>query len=518
MKTDGYDKKIARKNRRRFVFAKGVCYTGHMENSRYGAEKMQRKLPGAFLDRMKGQLGADYEAFLASYNRERTYGLRYNPLKAEREAFLRQMPFALRPVPWAAEGFYYEPAAQPGRHVLHEAGAYYIQEPSAMAVVPLLDPQPGERILDLCAAPGGKSTHIAGRMRGQGLLVANEVTASRAGVLSQNIERMGVANCVVCREEPERIAALFPAFFDRVLVDAPCSGEGMFRKDETAVAEWSEENVAMCAARQREILEEASRTVRPGGVLVYSTCTFSPSEDEEMAEDFVRAHPDYFIEGTPVRLMPHLAEGEGHFAVRFRREGQMDADGCRAAAACAGRRGTEGGLYARCGEGPGGKKKRDGVNGKRGGKSTDVSGEREKAACDFLYRELELTEDSAAAMFAGRVTQNFGNAVYLTPEEMPPLDGIRLERPGLQLGLCEKGRMKPSHALALALRPEDVGRSYQMTPEQAAAYVRGETFAVDPALKGWYLLSVQGYSLGFGKAAGGQMKNHYPKGLRRPLM
>ncbi len=483
----------------------------HMERDRYEEKKPAAKLPAAFLERMKRQLGSDYEAFAASYDRERTYGLRYNPLKAKREDFLQRMPFALRSVPWAEEGFYYEPAAQPGRHMLHEAGAYYIQEPSAMAVTPLLDPQPGERILDLCAAPGGKSTHIAGRMRGAGLLVANEVAPSRARVLSQNIERMGAANCVVCREEPERIAALFPGFFDRVLVDAPCSGEGMFRKEETAVAEWSEENVAMCAARQREILEQAALTVRPGGVLVYSTCTFSVAEDEDMVGGFLALHPEYALEGAPVRLMPHLAEGEGHFAARFRRAGQADA-------AYAGGRRTEDGLCARRADGRSRKNKSGGGNGRRAGKGADASEAREKAVTDFLYRELGLTEDGAETLFAGRVTQNFGDALYLTPEEMIPLDGIRLERPGLQLGFCEKDRFRPSHALALALRPEAVGKSYQMTPGEAAAYVRGETFAVDPALKGWYLLTVQGFSLGFGKAAGGQMKNHYPKGLRRPLL
>ncbi len=443
---------------------------------------------------MQRQLGAAYDAFLASYEKERTYGLRYNPLKASREDFLREAPFALRAVPWAEEGFYYEPSEQPGRHMLHEAGAFYIQEPSAMAVVPLLDPQPGERILDLCAAPGGKSTHIAGRMRGQGLLVSNEIVPSRAKVLSQNIERLGVANCVVCREEPARIAALFPAFFDRVLVDAPCSGEGMFRKDETAIAEWSAENVALCAARQRDILREAAKTVRPGGVLVYSTCTFSEAEDEDAAEDFLAMCPEYRMEGEPLRLMPHLAEGEGHFAVKFRRIGGTS-------------EGTSEKDHA-------GSREKD-VSGRKGRKPVRAAG---KLADDFLYKELELTEAGRKALFDGRTLQPFGEALYLVPDAMIPLDGLRIERPGLQIGFCEKDRLRPSHALALALRPEYVRKSCAMTPKQAAAYIRGETFAVDPARKFWYLLTVQGFSIGFGKAAGGQMKNHYPKGLRRPFV
>ena len=198
-------------------------------------------LPGAFAERMQRLLGGEYEAFAASYGQARQYGLRRNLQKSTEEEFIGVMPFPLEKISWAREGYYYDPAAQPGRHVFHEAGAYYIQEPSAMAVVEALAPKPGERILDLCAAPGGKSTQIAGRMQGQGLLVSNEIIGDRARVLSQNVERMGVSNCVVCNEKPERIASLFPAFFDRVLVDAPCSGEGMFRKEEAARKEWSPE-------------------------------------------------------------------------------------------------------------------------------------------------------------------------------------------------------------------------------------------------------------------------------------
>ncbi len=246
-------------------------------------------LPKAFAERMQRLLGGEYEAFEASYGQARQYGLRRNLLKGTEEEFIGAMPFPLEKISWAREGFYYDAAVQPGRHVLHEAGAYYIQEPSAMAAVEALAPKPGERILDLCAAPGGKSTQIAGRMQGQGLLVSNEIIGERARILSQNVERMGVSNCVVCSEKPERIASLFPAFFDRVLVDAPCSGEGMFRKDEAARQEWSQKAVQMCAERQALILDEAARTVRPGGVLVYSTCTFSPEENERVIEQFAGA-------------------------------------------------------------------------------------------------------------------------------------------------------------------------------------------------------------------------------------
>ena len=472
-----------------------------------------KTLPTAFLERMKEQLGNQYEAFYASYDRERTYGLRYNPLKTDKEHFVKKLPFTLRDVPWAEEGFYYEVADQPGKHALHEAGAFYIQEPSAMAVVSVLDPKPGECILDLCAAPGGKSTQIAGRMRGQGLLVSNEIVPSRAKILSQNIERMGVANCVVCREEPKRLAEVFPAFFDRVLVDAPCSGEGMFRKDDTAIAEWSPKNVAMCAARQRDILDQAAGMVCPGGVLVYSTCTFSVQENEDVISGFIEKHPDFVIEksvlsGMPgtdqtIRLWPHRIEGEGHFIARL----------CKAEVSARA-------VYRSVAEETADAYKRVRQTGKYKGKDRSTvraHGKSTREICeDFLYKELGLTDRGMEALLKKRVLFNFGEALYLIPEEMIPLNGLQIERPGLQIGFCEKDRLKPSHALALSLHPEYVCRHYELSPEQTDRYLRGETFSVDSDLRGWYLLSVQGFSIGFGKATGGQMKNHYPKGLRRP--
>lgn len=476
---------------------------------------IEKKLPSAFLERMRKQLGDRYEAFLSGYDRERTYGLRYNPLKIDRERFLREMPFALREVPWAEEGFYYEASEQPGRHVLHEAGAFYIQEPSAMAVVEILDPKPGECILDLCAAPGGKSTQIAGRMRGQGLLVSNEIVPSRAKILSQNIERLGVANCVVCREKPERLAEKFPLFFDRVLVDAPCSGEGMFRKDDTAIAEWSPENVDMCAARQHDILGQAAEMVCPGGVLVYSTCTFSVQENEDVINNFVEEHSDFVIEEATlrgvisesdrtIRLWPHLVEGEGHFVARLRKADGARRTDYRTIAEEPAARITNAEESAAVHRKDKGKR-----NAKNSGRTPDGLYE------TFLYDELGLTESGREKLFKQRVLYNFGEALYLIPEEMIPLKGLQVERPGLQIGVCERDRLKPSHALALFLHPEHVSKHYEMTPDQAVHYLHGETLSVDSGLRGWYLLCAQGCSVGFGKATGGQMKNHYPKGLRR---
>ena len=228
-------------------------------------------LPEAFLERMKRQLGDEYESYLDSLNRSRAVALRFNPLKGE----IPQLPFVGQPVPWEPMGYYYDPDARPGLHVFHEAGVYYLQEASAMAPVALLDPQPGERVCDLCAAPGGKTTQIAGRMMGRGFLLCNEINPKRAKILSRNIERMAVSNALVTNEHPVTLAQRFAGFFDRVLVDAPCSGEGMFRKEEAAVTDWSQETVEMCARRQAEILSSAAALIRPGGHLVYSTCTLS---------------------------------------------------------------------------------------------------------------------------------------------------------------------------------------------------------------------------------------------------
>lgn len=469
-------------------------------------------LPGAFMERMQRLLGGEYEAFLASYGQERQYGLRRNLLKGTEEEFINRMPFPLEKISWAREGYYYDAAVQPGRHALHEAGAYYIQEPSAMAAVAALVPKPGERILDLCAAPGGKSTQIAGRMQGRGLLVSNEVIGERARILSQNVERMGVTGCVVCSEKPERIAALFPAFFDRVLVDAPCSGEGMFRKEEAAREEWSPEAVQMCAERQAAILEEAAKTVRPGGVLVYSTCTFSPEENEGTVSAFLRTHEEYNIEetelegtlsqgraawigqpaagiGHTMRIWPHLQRGEGHYIARLRKRGS-----------------TAGDLREQ-------KAEQKGDSGKG---MWQVTGDKKlcKLVEGFLWDDLEI-DGAWMERHPGQVVR-FGDQIYLVPEEMISLAGMKVLRPGLQIATEKKNRLEPAHALARSLLPADSGRFYGLTEQEALAYLRGESIVCGEQ-KGWMVVSYGGYALGFGKASGGQIKNHYPKGLRKTL-
>ncbi|MCM1145619.1 MAG: RsmF rRNA methyltransferase first C-terminal domain-containing protein [Blautia sp.] len=469
-------------------------------------------LPQAFEERMQKMLGGEYAEFLAAYEKERLYGLRFNPLKAAREDFLKRAPFSLEPVVWCSDGFYYQPEEQPGKHILHEAGAYYIQEPSAMSAAEVLAPQAGDKVLDLCAAPGGKSTQIAGKMQGKGLLVSNEIIPGRAKILSQNIERMGIANAVVCKEEPERLATLFPAFFDKILVDAPCSGEGMFRKDETAVREWSPGHVKMCADRQRYLLEQAAKMLKPGGVLVYSTCTFSAEENESVISSFVHKHREFSIgkasqasffepgrkewveepaediEDT-MRLWPHKIKGEGHFIAKLQKEaGSVCGKPLRTVEEAAGKKGID--------------KNREEIA---------------KSCLCFLREELGVSGKTLDELLENGIILPFGEHIYCIPRQMRTLEGLKIIRPGLHLCTRKKNRFEPSHALALYLSGQTMGQYYEMTKEQAKSYLRGETFVCDGKLKGWTLLTMDGYSLGFGKAVGGQMKNNYPKGLRKQL-
>lgn len=462
-------------------------------------------LPEAFLEKMEQLLGSEFEAFLNSYDDERVQGLRFNTLKSDLESFLvhNRERFDLKEIPWCREGFYYRQETRPGRHPYHEAGVYYIQEPSAMAVVSLLDPQPGDKVLDLCAAPGGKTTHIAGRLRGEGLLVSNEIHPARARILSQNVERMGIGNAVVTNEDSGRLKKYFPEFFDRIVVDAPCSGEGMFRKDEQARAEWSEENVRICAARQQEILDNAADMLRPGGMMVYSTCTFSPEEDEEGIAGFLERHPEFSIVTVPAeeklpglsaarpewsrparadmaetyRIWPHKAGGEGHYLA----------------------------LLLKAGE------ERDMVRKKKMHTPkywNDRNGI--KVVQEFLRDTCTAFEIQPERLVL------FGDQIYQIPDEMPDFSGLKVLRPGLHLGTLKKNRLEPSHALALFLRPKQVRFHISLAGEEQPIldYLRGNTLPDEEGRKGWTLVCVDGYSVGWAKASSGILKNHYPKGLR----
>ena len=428
-------------------------------------------LPQAFLNRMKNQLGPEYPDFLASLERPRAVALRYNPLKGQAPA----MDFTGDPVPWEPQGYYYDPNARPGLHPYHEAGVYYLQEASAMAPVALLDPQPGERVCDLCAAPGGKTTQIAGRMMGDGFLLCNEINPKRAKILSRNIERMAVSNALVTNEHPQRLAERFAGFFDRVLIDAPCSGEGMFRKEEAAVTDWSQETVEMCARRQAEILHSGATLVRPGGRLVYSTCTFAPEEDEGAVEAFLAAHPEFSLEAVEnpwfdcvapgmYRMWPHKLLGEGHFAAVLRKSGESD-------------------------EAP-----------------DTPKGEKLPREWSNFAKALDIELPRGKAM-------TFGQTLFWAPEDMPDIHRLKVLRPGLELGTEKKGRFEPAHALALWLKDCSTVQPLAADSRELSAYLHGDV--IPSAQKGWCLVTVDGYSMGWGKGDGNVLKNHYPKGLRR---
>ena len=427
-------------------------------------------LPQEFLERMESRLGEEYPEYLESLERPRAVALRFDPMKR-----IPALPFGLEPVPWEPAGHYYDPESRPGLHPYHEAGVYYMQEASAMAPVVLLDPQPGERICDLCAAPGGKSTQIAGRLRGEGLLLCNEIEPKRAKILSRNIERMGVGNALVTNEHPAVLAERFVGFFDRVLVDAPCSGEGMFRKEEAAVTDWSVQTVRMCADRQRQILHSAAAMVRPGGRLVYSTCTFAPEENEETVAAFLASHPDFYPEEVDApwfakgengsfRLWPHKLKGEGHFAAVLRRQGDEETPEVRIKA-------------------------------------------------DKLPKEwLDFAEGLDIRLSAGRPVQ-FGQSLYWAPRELPDIGRLKVLRPGLELGIVKKGRFEPAHALALWLKDCANAESFSADSDEMRRFLHGDV--VPSARRGWCLVQVDGYGIGWGKGDGTVLKNHYPKGLRR---
>lgn len=523
------------------------------------------ELPELFVEKMKYLLGEEFPDFIESYKEERRFGLRINPLKEQGE--LPDFIVSSKKIPWTEEGFYYDPDVRPGKHPFHEAGLYYIQEPSAMAVTEALKPRPGENILDLCAAPGGKTTHIAGKMGGAGLLVSNEIHPARARILSQNVERMGIVNTVVLNEDPVHMAPLFPAFFDGIVVDAPCSGEGMFRKDENARTEWSPEHVRMCADRQDNILDCAVSMLSAGGRIVYSTCTFSPEENEGTIARFLLRHPDFKVErpvcaewfsngrpewagglsclGDTVRIWPHKAEGEGHFLALLVRTAHEDeiAGGFETNGVASFEK-NDGYSFERIGENS--RKKNNIVNnvnsnirnktgnsrGKKNPESQVRLDEFQEFCHDALCDPERFTKNTASGPACSPISDgeascvrlmSFGDNLYRIPAQAPSLDGLKVLRPGLHLGTIKKGRFEPSHALALALRKDEVKLFAGLKDgETAFRYLRGEALDVqavdcgDPKGKGWVLMTFCGYSLGWAKLSGGVLKNHYPKGLRIP--
>lgn len=425
-------------------------------------------LPDAFINRMRQQLGNELTAFLHALEEPPVKGIRLNPLKpTDGESHYGSD----HQIPWADGGFYLPEDSGAGVSILHAAGAFYIQEPGAMLPAAVLDARPGERILDLCAAPGGKSTQIGCSMRGQGMLVCNEPVPKRAQILSGNIERLGIPNAIVTCEWPDRLAARWPEAFDAVLVDAPCSGEGMFRRDPETRKEWTPEKAEGCAARQREILAAAARLVRPGGRLVYSTCTYNPAENEENALWFTDIFKTFHTESFTLpgidapdgvyTCYPHRLKGEGQFAALFRREGTGNAN---------------------------------------------IPDDRSLPAPS----KEELTAFTIVFPSFPKPTHKLGKTLVYMPE-LPDLQGVKVIRAGLHIGEIRGKTAVPDHAAALCFRAPEIQKT-DLSPEEAVRFMAGET--IPGNAEGWTLMRYHGLAVGWGKGSDGMIKNHYPKGLR----
>ena len=433
-------------------------------------------LPEKFKERMKAQLGENYGAFISSYDRQPYKAIRVNTLKISVEKFKEISPFDnLTPVPWEPNGFYVTDE-KAGRQFLHAAGLYYVQEPSAMCAAPLLEVKPGERVLDLCSAPGGKGTQLAQAMQSEGIIVLNEINFSRAKILSQNVERLGITNAAVISENPKKVCDYFEGYFDKVLVDAPCSGEGMFLKEENAVKEWSEDNVIACANRQSLILDSAQKALKPNGLLVYSTCTFAPEEDERQVENFLKKHHGFKLLSMK-KLYPHECKGEGHFVALMQKP-----DG----------------------------EERDVPLFKLKTPNKDVKFEWESFRMHTLYTKREYEN-----------LHFTGETLYCIPDGCPELP-FKILRAGLRLGDVTKSKMgflhfEPSHALAMTIG-KDWGMCFGVNDEGALDYLRGLSIPyedVDHLMQyGWFPLVYKGYPLGWCKVTERCAKNHLPKGLR----
>lgn len=460
-------------------------------------------LPIEFEKKMKAFLGNEWDDFLYSYDNNRFQALRFNTLKVqsqeERMRILKTLKISSdKKVSWADEAYYFDENVRPGKHPYHEMGLYYIQEPSAMSAAALLAPKPGMRVLDLCAAPGGKSTQLATYLGDSGLLVSNEINTQRSRILSQNIERMGIKNAIVTNEDSFVLASHFPGFFNAIQVDAPCSGEGMFRKLPEAIEQWSMENVAICAARQKEILDNAAVMLKPGGTIVYSTCTFSREENEDVIECFLERHPDFTLEEME-RFWPHKVDGEGHFVAKLVRRGCVDTD-------LKADRKT--------------KKNKNSKNRKNETKPA-LTKENMKLLSEFL--DETISEDMAAWIKNSRLVM-FGEQLYRLPDMEVDIKGLKVQRAGLHIGEFKKQRFEPSHSLALALKISEAKNVVKLTCDnpQTIGFFNGQSVMLSDeqaaeCKKGWALVCVDGYPASWGKVNGAQVKNHYPKGLRNKI-
>ena len=448
--------------------------------------------PLPFIEKMQALLGDEAPAFFASlHHGTPRKGLRANTLKIAPDALPGLLDMPLLPVPWCKTGFMYahDKNHRPGKHPLYQAGLFYLQEPSAMSSAAVLDAQPGERVLDLCAAPGGKAAQIAGALQGRGLLVANDASASRNKALVKNLCATGVRNAAILCETPARLAARFADYFHKIVVDAPCSGEGMFRKDPETAKHWVANKPAQCVVLQREILHHAAQMLAPGGRLVYSTCTFDPSENEGLIAEFLAAHTAFEVEPIPhemwgfsparpewanapeavhgaARIWPHLSQGEGHFLCALRKKGE-------------------------------------GV-----GFAPPHPPARQKipasfvAFCEGALRNPRVLTDTNLHLH--------GDRVFSLPSAVPDLSGLRVARSGWLLGQVKKDRFEPSRALALGLTAADAAHTYTLSPDACGRYLAGETLDADTENfppKAWVLMCYEGFPLGWARFVNGRLKN-----------
>ena len=449
-------------------------------------------LPEEFEQKMRKLLGEDYDNYAGSFAKKYGQTFRVNQLKTQPAELFRR--FAVKPVPWCEDGFYYDGEERLSLHPFYYGGAYYIQEPCAMAPASFLPVKPGDKVLDLCAAPGGKTTALAAKLQGQGVLIANDISISRCKALLKNMEMAGVKNALITCETPQRLAERFSGYFDCVLVDAPCSGEGMFRKEPSMTADWSPEEVRRYSDLQKDILGQAASMVRPGGYLLYSTCTYAPEEDEQTLAWFLKEHPDFRLEALPkpegvadgvpewadpaladlkgcARFWPHRLRGEGHFVALLRRDG----------------------------EGAPGRETAEGA-----AKPCKIWEDWARENLARPWQEI-LPEDCRIEIS--------GEKVYAMLLSRERLGGLRVLRPGLLLGEARHDRLEPSQALAMVLSGNQARRRADLSIEEARHYLKGETLSGNFA-PGWNLVTVQGYPLGWGKATGELLKNKYLKSWR----
>ena len=455
------------------------------------------KLSEEYLNRMRDLLGEEeFSAYLKSFDEERLYGLRVNTAKVTPEAFPELVSWDLKPVPWIPNGFYYEGTERPAKDPYYYAGLYYLQEPSAMTPAMLLPVEPGDRVLDLCGAPGGKSTELGIKLAGKGVLISNDISNSRAKALLKNLELWGISNICVTSETPDKLADVFGPWFDKILIDAPCSGEGMFRKDDDMVKSYEERGPEYYSEIQKEITDQAVRMLAPGGLLLYSTCTFSRCEDEEIICHILENHQEMELIRLPlfegasggtgldgcIRLFPHKIKGEGHFISLLRKNG---GGAERTAAGSRERSRTE-------------------PQGKKGpALPTELT--------DFLALMNREFDDSRIMIK--------NDSVYYLPENFVPAKELRYLRTGLLLGELKNKRFEPGQALAMTLHAEEFRQtiSWKKEDDRVIRYLKGETSSLTPEegpVKGWCLVCVDGYPLGFAKGTGMALKNKYYPGWR----